>query len=248
MLCQRNADLMKKRKAFLIGGRYQEPLRGVSLDIEAWKMYLSSSMGGCWHEKDEIVDLSRSGKDDILAAIKGAGENFYNIVIFSGHGEVCPDSYGFLRTHVMLDDNTTVSELDLNPGSSRALLIMDCCRKVETRLMNESSESIAMDELALNGVDTRRVYEQLLENCETGLVKVYAAAVGQSASDEESFSRTLIAGLRDAYMSGRMGRSVNIRDAVSLTNQILPVQQTPMYNGGRRRNHYPFAINPLVYE
>lgn len=238
---------MKKRQALLIGGRYRRPLAGVSADIDAWGTFLCSSMGGCWRD-DEVRDLSSWTVDDIRAAIKSARDNFYTMVIFAGHGEVRKDQYGFLRTYAWLNDDVAMSEHELNPGSERATLIMDCCRKVQLQLINESMEKYALDELVLNGVDTRKVYENELDMCETGFVKVYAADIGQSATDDESFSRTLIEGLRDAYVHGNMGRVVNIRDAVNLAGRILPPQQTPVYNGGRRLKHYPFAINPLVYE
>lgn len=239
--------MMKKRRAFLIGGRYLEPLNGVNLDIEAWRSFLQTSIGGCWRS-DEVIDLSGKSKDVALEEIKSAQGYFYTMVIFAGHGEVRKDQYGFLRTYAWLNDDVAMSEHELNPGSERATLIMDCCRKVQLQLINESMEKYALDELVLNGVDTRKVYENELDMCETGFVKVYAADIGQSASDNESFSRTLIEGLRDAYVHGNMGRVVNIRDAVNLAARILPPQQTPVYNGGRRLKHYPFAINPLVYE
>lgn len=238
--------MMKKRRAFLIGGRYLEPLNGVNLDIEAWRSFLQTSMGGCWRS-DEVIDLSGKSKDVALEEIKSAQGYFYTMVIFAGHGEVRKDKYGFMRTYVLLNDNEELSEFDLNPGNSRATLIMDCCRNVRRGLVKESMESLLSITSLLNGVNTRTVYENAIENCESGLVKVFSADVGQSAADEDSFLRTLIEAFQDLYLKNAFPGLLTIKNAVSLAATMMSPQQKPVYCGGRRLHHYPLAIHPMAY-
>lgn len=236
--------MIKKRRAFLIGGQYEKPLKGVSLDVDAWRSFLRTSMGGFW-QKEEIVDLSGKTKDEVVKEIKSAHDCFYTMVIFAGHGEVRKDKYGFMRTYVLLNDQDELSEFDLNPGSSRATLMLDCCRNVRHELIRESVESLFSMESLFNGVNTRDAYERSLEKCEAGLVKVFSADIGQSAADEDSFLRTMVESLRSLYLNNKFPRIVSIKEAVSLTAKLMPSQQTPIYCGGRRLNHYPIAIHPL---
>lgn len=234
-----------KRTAFVIGGTYFRKLAGVSADVEAWKQFLTSSIGGCWNEESEVVDLSAKNKVQVLGEIQKAKEDSYVMVLFSGHGEVRKDRLGFPRTHIYLNDSETASELELNPGSPRVTMILDCCRK-EPELVKESAEKIALDEFSLNGVDTRKAYENEIMACESGCVKIYAADFGQQAADEDSFTRTMLACVKEYYVRGRPSNVLTVKDAVELANAELPPQQTPVYNGGRRLHHFPFAVHPFI--
>ena len=89
-----------KRRAFLIGGNYQEPgnsLSGVGPDIAAWKQYLMSPCGGSWAE-DEILDLSGDSKDNIVSMLQVGRTVDYSLVCFSGHGYLTKDRFGFNMT------------------------------------------------------------------------------------------------------------------------------------------------------
>ena len=167
------------------------------------------------------------------------------MILFSGHGDVVKDRLGFPRTHIYLNDYEAVSELEMNPKNPRVTMILDCCRR-ERKIIGESMEKFATDEFLLNGVDTRQSYEAAIAECETGCVKVYAAALGQQAADEDSFTRTMLACAKEYYVKGMPSNVLTVKDAVELANAELPPQQTPVYNGGRRLHHFPFAVHPLI--
>lgn len=230
-----------KRLAFLIGGTYdnlEDQLPGVAADIRAWKQFLVSPFGGSWMD-DEIVDLSGQAKPAILSELRrGVGVD-YSIVCFSGHGCLVKDHFGFSTTKVFVNDRDEMLETECNPGSSWCTMVFDCCRRhpvqEKVAFANEATE-------LFKSADTRVRFEKELMKCEKGLVKVFAADVGQAAGDEPSFSRMLISTAQDhdSYSEGVL----RINQAVRLAGNAMPKQQTPVYAGGRRLRHFPFAVLP----
>ena len=235
-----------KRRAFLIGGNYQEPgnsLSGVGPDIAAWKQYLMSPCGGSWAE-DEILDLSGDSKDNIVSMLQVGRTVDYSLVCFSGHGYLTKDRFGFNMTMTLIDDVVEMSERELNPGSPWCMQIFDCCRK------DSENEKVACFDEALNMSfqhNTRTLFENELLKCERGLVKVFAAGEGEGADDDRSFSRVLMEVSR-CMVGTCQGGVLRIDEAVRFAKTEMPPQQSPVYMGGRRSRHFPFAINTnLIY-
>lgn len=229
-----------QKRAFLIGGNYQRPdnsLSGVGSDISAWKQYLMSPYGGSWAE-DEILDLSGRSKDNIVSMLQVGRTIDYSLVCFSGHGYLTKDRFGFNMTMTLIDDVVAMSERELNPGSPWCMQILDCCRRdPENEKVGVCDEAIDMS----HQHDTRILFENELLKCERGLVKVFAADEGQAAADKKSFSRTLIEIARSAVETCQDG-ILRINDAVRFAQTEMPPQQTPVYMGGRRLHHFPFAV------
>ena len=142
---------------------------------------------------------------------------------------------------VQINDTETMSERELNPGSPWCMQIFDCCRKP----IVESAESGFVIEKAASFSDyfsTRKKFARELLRCEKGLVKVFATEVGHGAADERSFSRVLLEIAKETIGNCQDG-VLRINDAVQLANNELPPQQTPVYMGGRRLRHFPFAVS-----
>ncbi len=233
-----------KRQAYLIGGNYQKPgsfLPGIRADIAAWKQYLMSSYGGCWNE-DEIIDLSGESKEHIHSALQAGRAVNYSLVCFSGHGYLAKDRFGFNVTMTLIDDAAEMSERELNPGSPWTMMIFDCCRR------SLDQEKVACSNEARNTIphiNTRVLFENEMLKCERGLVKVFAASEGEAADDDRSFSRVLIEVAKSKV--GTHGYGVlNISDAVSFAKAEMAMvsKQKPVYLGGRRLHHFPFAVAP----
>ena len=229
-----------QRRAFLIGGNYQRPdnsLSGVGPDIATWKQYLMSSCGGSWAE-DEILDLSGSSKGNIVSMLQVGRTVDYSLVCFSGHGYLTKDRFGFNMTMTLIDDVVAMSERELNPGSPWCMQIFDCCRR------DPENEKVGVCDEAINmshPYDTRIMFENELSKCERGLVKVFATEEGHAAADIKSFSRTLVEIARSAVETCQDG-ILPIDDAVRLAQTEMPPQQRPVYLGGRRLHHFPFAV------
>ena len=229
-----------QRRAFLIGGDYQRPdnsLSGVGADIAAWKQYLMSPCGGSWAE-EEIFDLSGSSKETIVSMFQVGRTVDYSLVCFSGHGYLTKDRFGFNMTMTLINDVDEMSERELNPGSPWCMQVFDCCRKWS------ENEKVGFSKEAFNASfqhNTRALFENEMLKCEKGLVKVFAAGEGQAAADKKSFSRTLIEIARSAVETCQDG-ILRINDAVRFAQTEMPPQQTPVYLGGRRLHHFPFAV------
>lgn len=235
-----------QRRAFLIGGNYQRPdnsLSGVGSDISAWKQYLMSPYGGSWAE-DEILDLSGRSKDNIVSMLQVGRTIDYSLVCFSGHGYLTKDRFGFNMTMTLIDDVVAMSERELNPGSPWCMQILDCCRRdPENEKVGVCDEAIDMS----HQHDTRILFENEMLKCERGLVKVYAAGEDEEAADERSFSRVLMAVAKDKVGASTNG-VLHIDEAVRFANDEMPPQQNPVYRGGRRLHHFPFAVMPrMIY-
>ena len=233
-----------QRRAFLIGGDYKDPdnaLSGVRADILAWKRFLMSSLGGNWYE-NELMDLSGQSKAQVLEALQGGRSIDYSLVCFSGHGYLTKDRFGFSMTMTLINDDIEMSERELNPGSPWTMIVFDCCRR------GADNEKVAFSNEALNMSyqrDTRTLFEEELQKCERGLVKVFAANEGQAADDYRSFSRVLIEVANGMVGTCRDG-ILRINDAVRFASEEMPSQQTPVYMGGRRLHHFPLAVKSQI--
>ena len=235
-----------QKRAFLIGGNYQRPdnsLSGVGSDIAAWKQYLMSPYGGSWAE-DEILDLSGRSKDNIVSMLQVGRTIDYSLVCFSGHGYLTKDRLGFNMTMTLINDVDEMSERELNPGSPWCMQVFDCCRK------GPENEKVGFSNEALNKsvqYNTRILFENEMLKCERGLVKVYAVGEDEEADDERSFSRVLMAVSKEKVGSSTNG-VLHIDEAVRFANDEMPPQQNPVYRGGRRLHHFPFAVMPrMIY-
>lgn len=231
------------RRAYLIGGRYSEDrLEGVCADIDAWKEFLQSPIGGSWRQ-DEIVDLSGQGATSVCATLRSGRLVDYSFVCFSGHGRAELDPDGYSTTFVWVNDGEEVPEYDLNPGSARCTMLFDCCR----RLPKEPSlESFSMDvAIDMAQYDTHAVFNRALLACEKGLVRIYGTELDHGAADEKSFTRMMIKYSKAAVESCEDG-VLRLPDAVRGAKKWLDEQQTPVYRGGRRLGHFPFAIKPSL--
>lgn len=246
-----------KRRAILIGGDDVEsepyrrtPSQGVKADIRAWKEFLLSDLGGDW-EDNEILELTDVTADDVKVAVGDAGHSDFSLVAFSGHGSLRKDKWGFDETIMVLKDGQAISERELNTGSPWCVAIMDCCRNHPEGAQTATgfSKKAQMESLRAS---TRELYDEAILRSERGFVKVYSADVGQSAADKNSFTRHLIETAEEEIGNCSDG-ILTFRDAVRLTApKMQPLvdedgllkQWNPVYDGGRRRGHFPFAVKP----
>ena len=239
-----------KRKALLIGAAPLtfEPTPGVLNDLHQWNSFLRSLHGGAWYDKTEIVSLYNQSSEIILKEVSSMTNHDYALILFAGHGEIKKDYLGLYETFLFINENDKLSERDLNPGNSRCMIFLDCCRtkSEETDVILES-EYIVKAASELNEYEIlkyREQFDKYVLKCEKGCTKVYAAKLDQEADDTNSFSKIL---LRFAILWSKKNFGLlSIDKAMDMTktffSKVNP-QQSPRYQGGRRLHHYPFAIN-----
>lgn len=165
-----------KRKAILIGNT--RDLAMTPCDLLNASLFLMSYQGGAWN-MDEIVYMQDYSAHCILETIERTRneENDYVIVYFTGHGglqggtiiEINPENE-------LLEEN---SFFGLAP---RQLIILDCCRDIQTSPLSiyGSSRSMSPLEMALRK-EVRTEYENLAMRAAPQLVRLYSCAEGESS-------------------------------------------------------------------
>src|SRR2546423_6424093 len=107
-----------KRKAILIESsnvKGHTDLPGARVDIENWKNFLKSDLGGVW-EDSEIVSLSKPYSADVERELK-VDYDCYCFVAFSGHG-----NEGSVLLNEQWDKGFPIASL--NPKSSQGTLVV----------------------------------------------------------------------------------------------------------------------------
>ena len=233
-----------KRRALIVGAAYNDPdIPGVYTDLVAWDAFLKSACGGAW-DTEEVETLKDPSLKDLNPALRRLAEVDYSFVVFCGHGATVDLGKPWTETILCFGTHGEVSDSQLNPGTPRCTMLLDCCRGLislsdEQRFLIEGKAASAVDRRG-----ARSAYDEALELAEKGLVTIFAASVGEEASDRRSFSKQLILQAESvmAAHEGILPQSL----AVELTAQAMKIttpQQHPEYNGGRRLHHFPFAIN-----
>jgi hypothetical protein len=234
-----------KRRAILIGASPKnDPLENVAFDIKTWKDFLESKYGGGWNEYSEIFDSSELSKKELLGLIQASNNFDYTMIIFAGHGFTVKTDLPWPELNLLLQTGENILERELNPGSQRCCLVLDCCRAHGENVqplqeqVKESSLSERSEEIL-----ARKNFENALAKSELGLVKIYATGDNAAAADKFSFSQILIHTARNLASKNRGILYMNdaVSNAASLVKTIHP-QQNPEYHGGRRLNHFPFAL------
>jgi len=234
---------MKRSAILLAASPKDNPITGVYSDLAAFCSFLRSNLGGAWDEK-EIVIRENSTRDQILSTVNAVKNADYCLIFFAGHGETVKIDLPWFETRMLLSSGETIIERELNSGSPRCTLIMDCCRR--TPEQDEKAALIKFSKLIEYGggsSEFRNLYENRLEGAETGLVKVYATAVGGAAADQHSFTQHLL-NQTNSWGAKNKG-ALDIGDAVALARDAMKrenPQQKPEYQGGRRLRHFPFAV------
>ena len=239
------------RKAVLIGGHDEHseaPSDGVVHDIAAWRAYLTSPLGGKWYDS-EIHEVTSGKKEDIAAELNWAKSSDISLLCFSGHGYLDQNADGVAVTKMMINDNLVLSERDLNVGTKWCMAIMDCCRRVAAQPEGATEDLLLREFCKWPDQNTRIIYEHAFRNCEYGFVRVYSADVNEAAGDDISFTRELIKTAKKTIDNCADG-ILNIRDAVKILGTVvygsgIDEQQHPVYRGGRRLGHFPFAVRSV---
>ncbi|MES2659487.1 MAG: caspase family protein [Verrucomicrobiota bacterium] len=237
-----------KRKALIIGAAYHDPtIPGVYEDVQIWRAFLQSPFGGCWDEPEISVLL-----DPDVAAVKAAvgGMNAeYAFVVFAGHGETLKLSKPWRETVLHLGNHGVVTDSDLNPGTARTSMVLDCCRGVDNLLESVHFSEVSKSASTLpeeHRIRHRVAFDSEVGRAEEGLVQIFAAREGEYADDAKSFTRQLIfvAMSNMEKHRGTLHQNVAVELVAEMMKKETP-QQHPEYKGGRRLNHFPFAIHVI---
>lgn len=162
-----------KRHALLIANA---DAAGAQNDINNWKKFLRSGVGGAWHE-NEIQVLTNPSKTYLeltLYLTKDANYDFV-IVVYAGHG-------GWERTTILEINpkGETIKETYLKGLAPREILSLDCCRATSTvtDILNEAQLKMFSETIRSS---IRARYDTRTMQAVAQQVTLYACSVGESA-------------------------------------------------------------------
>lgn len=168
-----------KKFAFLLGNT--DGLSGVKKDLNRFKSFLESDIGGAWDE-EEIYCRCDLNYDEVMSNIENIRNSCYDYVVFyfSGHGgmkrstELCLNAKGDI-----------LSEDEVSGLSNKQLSIYDCCRVFPK--MVKTATNFALDESVESYLDRRNIYrkrfDSLIANASEQDVRLYACHPDRYAND-----------------------------------------------------------------
>lgn len=236
-----------KKRALIIGnaGNKDEFLLGVSKDINNYKRFLLSNIGGDWYEDEIYISLDET-KEEVKAKIAKLEDekNEFTFIVFTGHG-----SFSTLKNcRKLYINNDYIYESDLLYLSKKQILIIDTCAGIENDLSIEAtSESDTMDSLRKNAsIEHRIIYENYIKECLEQQNILYACDIDESSADTSKgglFSFYLI----ETADTNSSNRVLDTQQAYIKTERLiqsdLRTEQNPQYfNSNKHSNKLPFSI------
>lgn len=241
---------MTTRKAILIGAPSVKPvLPGVKSDIESMKNFLLSNTGGAWRD-DEVITLVDAKPELIKQEIASAKNCDYVFILCSGHGEhhVKTD---IDETVIYLTETDFLSITNINPKNKRHLVIVDVCRN-ESILLDSTETLLKATLESYSSVDTydyRSKFDAAIMKSSEGRIVAYSCGINQSAGENSAggyFTQGLINSPKKFRPTAENNHGiVNISqafDSAQKSTYDKNAPQNPVFNAGRRRDFFPFAI------
>ncbi len=245
------------RKALLIANPgeigAENYCEGVNKDMDNYKTFLTSPLGGLWYT-NEVDILHKPNKATVREAIQKLKGYDYSKIIFSGHGV-----YSSIHKSTILELNKSesIDSVELRNGSKKQTVILDCCRKVEKIIIHEFVERLmkAAAITQLSPSECRRYYDSRIEECDIGLIVMYACSINETAGDDSSkggyYSHSLISSAtkwadsdsKDISKTIYYFSAIMAHDAASSNVQSLSGgRQKPVIEKPRSGPYFPFAI------
>ena len=155
---------------------------GVNVDVQAYLDFFCSPLGGGWYEF-EIKVLKYPSCAKVRSALTELRWADYSMIVFCGHGY--SNQYDETILELRKDEELPASELR-GPCAKRTI-ILDCCRKKWAPIKEPLMESRAFELSHAKGLslpEARRFYEEKIAAADSGLVVMYACALGEVAGDD----------------------------------------------------------------
>lgn len=240
-----------KRQALIIGAPDAD-IPGVYVDVENYKDFLLSLLGGYWH-KSEITVLINPSKPSVQENINILKEADYAMVIFAGHGHQ-PKRGGPIL--ISLSPNVEIDSSILKYGATKQTLILDCCRVLaEEQIMLKASLESVSHITSLNSNECRKYYDKRISECSNGLVVMYGCDVDETCSESKNegghYSSELIQAARYWHETEFVDTQNNydilsVRKAHELAEVKVKSRsggrQNPVIEYPRTSPYFPFAV------
>lgn len=191
--------------------------------MKLWQNFLVSEIGGGW-DRDQILSLIHPTRDELVNAISNAKESNYAFIVIIGKHELVKGELPWAENCVVAS-SFSIKQRDICPNSKL------------TTILYESSPPAQHDvPTPSKSVSVLNKWQVALENAEMGVVTITAPDVTTSFSEELIFAALKWSKSGDGILT--------IPQAIEFlgTTNSDSDSASQIYNGGRRRYHFPFAI------
>jgi hypothetical protein len=225
-------------------------LDGPPHDNQNFCDYLTSSLGGKWHN-EEIRSLQNPSSVQVSNAINrflnGAD---YTFIIFTGHGYINLDDRK--RQYLELS-NGDIPISKLRTTAKRQTLIVDSCRGFfsPARKLTKAFEDVS--EHFTEKPNTRKIFDNAVLKAQEGWTVLYAASRNQTALDTEEGAAYLLSLLEVSENWVETNKKNNIlpinvahERAKTYLSENFDTIQVPSQNAEKRINHFPFAVKSTM--
>lgn len=243
------------RKALLIGGPGVKGadgyLRGVERDLEGYRTFLCSPLGGAWQD-GEIATFLSPNRAQVDAALRILTTADYSVTLFSGHGRhsaVTQSTIVELQSGIELDSDR------LRSGAPKHILILDCCRVEVPEGLEEALAKMDQQGPSLHPDDCRRYYDERIAACDVGLVVLHACSVDETAGEIATrggiYSIALLGAAEQWWRLSRVDTRnyYDIQSVVSAHDLAVPEvkrlsgnRQNPVIQMPRVKLFFPLAV------
>ncbi len=227
--------------------------KGVFVDIDNYKKFLMSALGGAW-QTSEIIPLPRPSRKEVDDWILKLGIYDYTFILFSGHGYYSPKSQS---TIIELRKDEEYNELDLRKLANKRTIILDCCRKVYPeriwdQVMVEAMRLVA--KRALSPDECRKYFDVAVEKCPKGIIVGHSCSINETSGESEIhggyYAGSLLKAAKDWHDNGNfnIGNYYTYsvvqthNTAVPLVDRLTGGTQNPKIDKARSEPYFPFAI------
>lgn len=228
----------------------EEYCEGVYGDARRYRSFLMEPQGGSW-EGPEIRTFDRPDVSTVEREVERLKRVDYSLVVFAGHG-----GHSGKSTIVALRRGQQLNSVDLRVGAPKHTLILDCCREVAKRTLLTEEMAKALKSIPmLNSQRCRAYYDQVLRECATGLVVLFACSIDERANDDGTmgyYSGSLIETTEEwvaGKTSQRMQTSPAALSVVAAHLRAVPKvralsgdRQNPDYEAPRSGLQFPFCV------
>jgi hypothetical protein len=225
---------------------------GVLKDVVNYQSFLTSPIGGLWYSS-EISSLNRPSAAEVRSKVTELASSDYALVVFCGHGW---HSTGVGSTCIVLRQGQEIDSTELRVASRSQTLVLDCCRKKGPWIptVRALDERLAKALPRINPDDCRRYYDKRLEECDGGLVVMYACSIGEFANDDSEkgglYSFNLLNGSKgwarnstvDTSSKGDILSVVGAHEQAAALIRESGGRQVPQIEKPRTSPYFPFCI------
>ena len=233
--------------------------KGVLVDIQNYKTFLTSPIGGWWAE-DRIIWLDRPTKSLLRESLRSLTQYDYSFIAFSGHGWF---SKADDATALILKRGENISSLELQQDATKRTIVLDCCREIRNesalleRHVKYAEFSAELNKRSPDGRLCREKFFKDVKSASPSIVTLHSCSPAETAGDDERtgghYTSRLVAGANmwaAGISKNTLSNTAEVYTVVAAHTKATDAlraryngRQNPLIDKPRtEQNYFPFAV------